>query len=435
MSANRPATFGEARSLAGALFAAGLASVDPRRKVAERLGAGDLRGDGLPIVLAIGKAATAMATGVHDVLGDRIEAGIILTKDGHAADPLPGFTVYEASHPVPDQRGLDATGAILDTVRGLKRDQHVLTLISGGGSALLELPRPPVTLTDLQLTTSLLLRAGAPIQHLNAVRSELSQVKGGGLRERIGDARCITLILSDVLGNDPEVIASGPTIRREADPQRALRLLDQYGVTGGIPHSVLDALAHAAPHRGSTGTREQGDVFEILADNDTFVDAINAHTERAGMRTDIAWRQQEGEAKRLAMAFVDHLASTPDDVDVVIGGGEATVTVTGHGIGGRNTEFALAAGLGLRDMTGGEGWAVASLASDGQDGSVDAAGAITSADSVRRAVEGGLDPEAALADNDSGGFFGRTGELVRTGPTGTNVNDVYLGVRIGPDSI
>lgn len=428
---NRPKTVSDARSLAEGLLAAGLTSVDPRQKVAEWLSTdAGLLDEREPVVIAVGKAATAMAHGAADILGNRIRSGIILTKDGHAAAAPDGFTVYEAAHPVPDQRGLDATTAILRTVDVLDRDDVVLTLLSGGGSALLELPRPPLTLADLQEMTSLLLRAGAPIQHLNAVRSELSQVKGGGLRRRMGEAQCVTLIMSDVLGNDLQVIASGPTVHRRPNPKEALRLLDQYRLTGNAPRSVLDVLhqEHAGDDR--TDLDPERDVFRILADNDVFLDAIQAEAERRGLRTAIAWRQQEGEARELAVRFVHRVTRSSDDIDLVIGGGEATVTVTGSGSGGRNTEFTLAAGLQLAEVLGGAGWAAGSMASDGQDGSVDACGALTSAGSIRHAMDKGLDPKAALAENDSGGYFRNTGELIRTGPTGTNVNDVSIAVRL-----
>ena len=431
MSGTRPRTLTEARVLATSLLAAGLSAVEPRREVARILTKDPSLVSGDPVlVIAIGKAATAMAAGAQDVLQDQIAAGIILTKEGHAAAAPEGFTVFEAAHPIPDQRGVQATQAIIDAVSHLGAGSLVLTLISGGGSALLELPRPPITLADLQLTTSLLLRAGAPIEHLNAVRGELSLVKGGGLRRKMGRARCTTLILSDVLGNDPTVIASGPTIHRTPDPTGALQLLHHYDLSGRVPAPVLDALqGHQVPDEPAFDARER-DEFRILADNDVFIDALVAEAQRRGLRVSIAWRRQEGEASELGRSFARTSIGRDDDIDVVIGGGEATVTVRGDGTGGRNTEFALAAGLALANETDGDRWAVGSIASDGQDGTVDAAGAITGAASISAARELGLDPDRALVENDSGGYFDRTGELIRTGPTGTNVNDVMIGLRL-----
>lgn len=435
MAVSRPRTLDKARLLVDNLLAAGLAAANPRHKVAECLIADrPLPDDGASAVIAIGKAATAMALGARDLLGGRIGVGIILTKDGHAAGAPDGFAVFEAAHPVPDQRGLDATKVILETVDALGRHDDVLVLISGGGSALLELPRPPIALADLQETTTLLLRAGAPIQHLNAVRSELSQVKGGGLRRRIGTARCVTLILSDVLGNDPQVIASGPTIRRQPNPSEALQLLDQYRVMDRIPRSVFNALRGAEGGDGAEQPDIDGDVFRIVADNDVFLDAIIAEARRRGVNVRTVWRQKEGEARDLATRFVEELAKTDDDVDIIIGGGEATVTITGAGSGGRNTEFTLAAGLHLASMPGDDRWAIAGVSSDGQDGSIDAAGALTDTESIRRAAARGFDPRRALEENDSGGYFERTDELIRTGPTGTNVNDVSIAVRLARSS-
>jgi glycerate-2-kinase len=431
MSQTRPRTLTEARELVTSLLAVGLTAVEPRRQVARSLTDDPgLIGGGPVLVVSIGKAATAMAAGALDVLKDRMSAGIILTKDGHATAVPDGFTVFEAAHPVPDQRGVHATRTIIDAVSGLGAGSPVLTLISGGGSSLLELPRPPITLADLQLTTSLLLRAGAPIEHLNAVRGELSLVKGGGLRRRMGHARCTTLILSDVLGNDPRVIASGPTIHRSPDPASALRLLQQYDLSAHVPAPVLHALRGEQVPEEPVFDAVEGDQFRILADNDVFIDAIVAEAKRRGLQVSVVWRRQEGEARDLGQSFARAISERDDDIDIVIGGGEATVTVTGSGTGGRNTEFALAAGLELSNTTSGDRWAVASIASDGQDGTVDAAGAMTGASSIRAARDTGLDPDNALVKNDSGGYFDRTGELIRTGPTGTNVNDVMVGLRL-----
>jgi hydroxypyruvate reductase len=421
-------------------YKAGLAAVDPRAAVSgalewngHRLAVGtyerEMAPDGRVIGLAVGKAANEMALGLTEVLGDDLDGGIILTRDDHARRPPPGWDVYEASHPVPDQRGVDATRDILEKVSGLTVDDTVIVLVSGGGSALLEAPRFPVTLPDIQETTRLLLRAGAPIQHLNAVRSELSEVKGGGLRRAIGHAACISLILSDVLGNDPAVIASGPTIHREPDPETALQLLHHYGLDGSVPESVLEMLR--ARHEDHVRIDARSDRFEIIGDNDRFIDEIARSAERDGFRTDIVLRRAEGEACDLAGTFLDRAVSRLASCDVVVGGGEATVTVNGTGSGGRNTEFALAAAtiLDLKQAN----IVVASLASDGQDGSIDAAGAIVNRNTTRKGASQGLDARRYLDNNDSGGYFERLGALVSPGPTGTNVNDVYIAVNVSPE--
>jgi hydroxypyruvate reductase len=381
---------------------------------------------GSVVAIAVGKAAVPMARGLAGILGDRIVRAIALTKDGHSEDPPDGWSIFEASHPVPDDRGTTATRAILDAVAGLSARDLVIVLVSGGGSALLESPKPPLALGDIQETTRLLLRAGAPIQDLNAVRSELSEVKGGGLRRAIGEATCVSLILSDVLGNDPSVIASGPTIARVPDPERALAIVDKYGISETVPHAVRKVLATSATVASLASFSR--DAYAVIADNDLFVDEVARLAARDGYRVGVKMRLAEGEASVLACQFLNVVDGTPQDFDVVLGGGEATVTVRGDGIGGRNTEFALAAAQQLA-MTGTD-LVVASLASDGQDGSIDAAGAIVDRETIARGRATGLDAAAYLLNNDSGTFLEATGDLLVPGPTGTNVNDVYIAVRV-----
>jgi hydroxypyruvate reductase len=378
----------------------------------------------LPI--AIGKAAVPMARGLVKRLGNRLEPGVILTKDGHADGAPGGWQVFEASHPVPDQRGVEASMAICDLVTTLNERDVAIVLVSGGGSALLELPKSPLDLSHIQDVTRLMLQAGAPIQDLNAVRSELSEVKGGGLRRLIGRATCISVILSDVLGNDPKVIASGPTISREADPGRALELLRAYGLMDHVPSEVIDLLEREP---GESPQVNQRDAFVVVADNDRLVDAVAEHARMAGFQVDVVDRQVEGEAREVAAWFLAQ--SKQSNADAVIAGGELTVTVRGDGAGGRNTEFALAAALEL-ERGGQQDLVIASLASDGQDGAVDAAGAIVDDGSAGRIRAAGEDPERALDRNDSGSALKLAGDLVVPGPTGTNVNDVYVAIPASP---
>ena len=423
-------------SLIEELFAEGLQAVEPRTavKAAMHLDGDDLEVagrrlalTGRVIVLAIGKAAVPMAEGCRDVLGSRIETGIILTKDGHLGGGVPGFEAFEARHPLPDERGIAATQHILSVVQDLTDQDVVIALISGGGSALLEAPSDGISLEDFQRTTDVLLRAGAPIQHLNAVRSTISKVKVGGLRRVIGDATCVSLILSDVLGNDPAVIASGPTIPATPDADRALALLDQYGVTSQMPGPVLDAMK-TLQGRSEPAPEHVDDILHIVGDNRKLLDKIRESAEARHLSVETAWQNQEGEARELGREFVA-LAQGAKHVDLLLGGGEATVTVSGDGSGGRNTEFALAVAIALDEESIAD-WVVASLGSDGQDGSVDAAGAIADASTVKRAAEQGLEAADYLARNDSGSFFAALDDLVTPGPTGTNVNDVYLAVRV-----
>jgi hydroxypyruvate reductase len=417
-------------------FAGALSAVDPEAAVRRKLTLNermlDVGEHALPVpeqvwIAAVGKAACGMARGAQARLGDLIAGGVVITKDGHFDHPVaPPLRVFEASHPIPDERGVAATQELLAMVEGATADDLVLALISGGGSALLEAPRPPVTLDDMARTTDLLLRAGAPIGDLNAVRVPLSLVKGGGLRRAGQAARFATLLLSDVLGNDPAVIASGPTVTSGATAEHALRVLERYSLTERVPESVRAVL---------TGQSEQGaastpthDPVVVVGDNALAVDEMRSLAEQSGRTAAVIWTAVEGEASDLGRRWVTECRRAADDVDVLLGGGEATVTVRGDGIGGRNTEFALAAALSMTEL-GVDDWIVASLATDGQDGPTGVAGAIADSTTVERAATSEIDAGAALANNDSLRVFDGAGGAVTTGPTGTNVNDLYVAVR------
>jgi glycerate 2-kinase len=423
-----------ARDLIRRWYTTALSAVEPRaavrrilRRDEETLTVGHeaiaLR-QGRIIVLAIGKAAVGMAQGAVDSLDDGIDSGVVLTKYGHVSGLVQGFEVFEAGHPVPDDAGMTATGRILGTVSGLAQNDLVFALISGGGSALLELPRKCVTLDDMRATTRLLMHAGAGIHDLNAVRTALSQVKGGGLRHAIGPARCITILLSDVLGNDPSVIASGPTVAPAVGTGSPLDVVARFGIGSKLPPSVMSALQEDRQRVRMPDTC--GDIVVVAADNATFVRATAAAAADAGLSVVCDMQPFDGNARELGRAFVQAARDAPDDVDVIVRGGEATVEVTGSGIGGRNTEMALAAAL---EMTGDTEWVIGSLASDGDDGNSGAAGAIADGDTVSRALAMRIDPAAALENNDSATLFRTVGGCVLTGPTGTNVNDFYVAVR------
>lgn len=433
---NEASSLLQSRQLIEALFAAGLVAVDPMDAVAatlaregELLVVDDERtpiGAGIYLI-AIGKAAPAMALGAISVLGDAVISGDVITKEGHASGQLPHYVhEYEAGHPIPDQRGVDAARAALCHLAALPDGAIVLALISGGGSALLEAPRDGITLEDLAFTTGALLRAGAPIDALNAVRSPLSRVKMGGLRAVAPNARWITLILSDVLSNDPRVIASGPTIVARADRDRALQMIDRYHVREEIPPAVIALLS--GPPSAVPEDMGTADILRIVGDNAVAMRALIAAANERGLQCEIVWEKEEGEASHRGREFVGLLADVADDVDLIVGGGEMTVTVKGNGQGGRNTEFALAAAFELEKQRHSE-WIVASLGTDGQDATTGYAGAIADAMTATRAREQGIDPEQALSDNDSLRVFEVAGGAVLTGPTGTNVNDLYLALR------
>lgn len=432
-------TEADARAAIERWFEAALEAVDPDRSVRAHLTCADgaLTVDGAAVevhgrlyVVAVGKAALAMARGAAAVCGDVIAAGIVLTKDGHIDGSIPArFEAFEASHPIPDSRGIAASERILELLSRTRPGDVVLTLISGGGSALLEAPLPGVSLDDIARTTELMLKAGAPIQHLNGVRVPLSRVKGGGLRRAAPDARFVTLMLSDVLGNDPRVIASGPTVPSEFTGAGAIALLERYGLVDRVPKPVVRALTGAPT--AASGSLFDDDVVTIVGDNAAAVRAFADAAAADGVRASIIWTAKEGEARKLAAEWVDLcLGADPAD-ELLVGGGEATVTVRGDGVGGRNTEFALAAALEL-ERRGRSAWVVASLATDGQDGPTGVAGAIASAATPARAREAGIDPVAALDRNGSFAVFEAAGGCVDTGPTGTNVNDIYVGLRLRP---
>lgn len=417
-------------------FRAALELVEPRAAVANALSFDGhimrVQGKCVPVnddarlvVIAIGKAASGMAHGAREVLGGRIDRGIVLTKYGHAGGDVEGFETFEASHPTPDHAGLRATTAILDAVSGLSASDVVLALISGGGSALLELPRGGVPLADMQDVTQRLMHAGAGIHDLNTVRKALSQVKGGGLRRAIGPARCVTLLLSDVLGNDPSVIASGPTVPSHSTPEYAQAVIARFELNDAVPKSVRTALDHA-PDDGVMPDTSR-DVVGVIADNRAFVSEIVRLAREEGARVDHIDEPFDGDARVLAADVVRRALVAPTDVDVIVRGGEATVTVRGNGRGGRNTEMALAAALAIESRGD---WIIASLASDGDDGNSGAAGAIADGGTAERARAAGIDPIDALDRNDSANVFAAAGGLVQTGPTGTNVNDVYLAMRV-----
>jgi len=419
-------------------YDAAVQAVDPASAVRRYLEVGP---DGLNIgrrrlplrgrlyVAAIGKAALGMAVGASEIAGERIAHGLIITKDGHLEGSVPPrFEAYEASHPIPDERGTGATEELLRLLSETNSEDVVLALISGGGSALMEAPVDGVSLQDVATTTDLLLRAGAPIHDLNAVRVPLSRVKGGRLRLAVPNAKFATLLLSDVLGNDPRVIASGPTVSTAFTPEGAVVLLKRYGVFDRVPDSVRAALI-----LGREAWNEElfaGDIVQIVGDNAIALEAFAEAVRDDGRRVCVSWQAKQGEARALAKEWVEHLESISSDIDLVLGGGEATVTVRGDGRGGRNTEFALAAGLELerRDETG---WVIASLATDGQDALTGVAGAIVSSKTISECCAVGIDPVAALEQNDSLTIFETVGGSFVPGPTGTNVNDIYIALRAG----
>ncbi|MEQ8966058.1 MAG: glycerate kinase [Azospirillaceae bacterium] len=402
------------------LFDAALAAVSPELCVPPAL---PEPGPGRTIVLGAGKAAAAMARTVEAHWPGALE-GLVVTRYGHGV-ACERIAVVEAAHPVPDEAGIEAAARILDLARAAGPEDLVLCLISGGGSALLAAPAEGLTLADKRAVATALLRSGASIDEINAVRKHLSAIKGGRLAAAAAPARVVTLAISDVPGDDPATIASGPTVADPTTFDDALAVLSRYGI--GEPAAVIDHLRAGAEETPKPGDpRLARAETRIVATAWTALAAAAEAARKAGLTPVVLGDAIEGEAREVARA----LAGIADSVArhgapaaapaVLISGGETTVTVRGQGRGGRNLEFLLGLGLALDGRAG-----IHALAADtdGIDGSEDNAGARLSPDTLARARAAGVDPAAALAGNDAHAVFEAAGDLIVTGPTRTNVND------------
>ncbi len=430
------------------ILGAAVAAADPRAAV-ERA----LRRDGLRlgvadtsidlgtrrriIVVGAGKAATRMAAAVDGILADRALMGVVVTKYGHG-ESLHRVEVVEAGHPLPDAAGERGARRIVALARDATAEDLVLVLISGGGSALLPLPASGITLEDEMATTDLLLRCGATIVDINCVRKHLSRIKGGWLARLAAPAPIVTLVLSDVLGNPLDAIASGPTVPDPTTFRDAVDVVDRYGIRAKLPGSVRRYL-----ERGLAGaepdTPKPGDpVFErshalVIGDIAMAAAAASARASALGYATRLEATDVEGEAREVGAAFAARIkdlrgAATRRGAACLIIGGETTVTVRGGGRGGRNQEVALG---GAAALAGVSDAVVAAFGTDGTDGPTDAAGAVVDGTTIMRAAGRQVDPVDALARNDAYAFFDALDDLIITGPTHTNVNDLTVGL-IGP---
>jgi glycerate 2-kinase len=432
------------RAAARAALGEGLRAADPRRLVLrqlERRGdvleAGGVRhrlGRGRLALVAVGKAAVPMARAAEEALGRRLDQGLaVSTATGGALDRVRLLT---ASHPVPDARGLAAATEVESLARGLGERDLLLVLLSGGASALLPSPAEPITLEDKARTTALLLRAGATIHETNAVRKHLSRLKGGGLARAAAPARVVTLVLSDVVGDDLSTIGSGPTVPDPTTFGDALSALRRLEILDDVPAPVRERLLAGARGELAETPKPADRAFRraatrIVGSNRLSVEAAARAARRAGLRPLVLTTRREGEAREAARVLVAVLrecvdSSRPAAPPVcLLAGGETTVTVRGDGQGGRNQELAVAAAQAL------DGFPVpavlASLATDGIDGASDAAGGIADDTSAARARALGLAPAAAfLAASDTRNYLGPLGDLVVTGPTSTNVVDLVV---------
>ena len=405
------------------LFQHAVAAADPLALVARYLPAAPA---GRTVVIGAGKAAARMAQAVEQHWQGEL-TGLVVTRYGHGA-PTSRIEVIEAGHPVPDEASAEAARRMLALVDGLTADDLVLCLLSGGGSALLSLPAPGVTTEEKRELTRALLRSGAPIGEMNCVRRHLSAIKGGRLALACAPARVVTLVVSDVPGDDPAVVASGPTVPDGSTGADALGILQKYAIP--VSDAARAALADprlAAPLPGDP--RLVNNNVHVIVTAQQMLDAVAARARNAGYAPLILSSSMEGEAREVGIVHagiarqVVQYAQPLQAPCVILSGGETTVTVRGHGRGGRNTEFLLSLAIALQGQARVHALAVDT---DGIDGTEDNAGALIAPDTLSRAALAGLDPKALLADNDGYTLFQQLGDLVVTGPTRTNVNDLRI---------
>jgi glycerate 2-kinase len=378
------------------------------------------------IVLGCGKASAAMAHAVEEILGDRVAGGFVVVKDGYRS-PTSRIEVAEAGHPVPDSRGRAASQRLLDIAAAAGRGDLIIFVVSGGGSALTPAPAPPITLEEKQAVTSLLLAAGATINELNAVRKHLSLFKGGQLARAAAPARVLTLALSDVIGDPLDVIASGPTAPDPSTYGAALSVLERRGLVDRVPPTVVERLragsSGAVPETPKPGDHLFDRVTNVIVGNNAIVVDTAAQRARAlGYRPQLLTRGLQGEARAVARELVAR-ARALEPPACLIAGGETTVTVRGRGRGGRCQELALAAAL---ELAPDEPLVVLAAGTDGTDGPTDAAGAVVDAATLARGGQGESGARAALDDNDANTLLAASGDLIVSGPTNTNLLDLYL---------
>ncbi len=422
----------------------GLRAVDPRNSILRylrvendtlRMGKKtfDLNSFEHIYVIGAGKAGASMSAAVEEVLGDRVSGGTVTVKYGHVL-PTSRVAIHEASHPVPDEAGLAGSEKILDIARGAGEKDLVICLLSGGGSALMPLPAENITLAEKQETTKILLACGATIHEINAVRKHISRVKGGRLAGAAYPAMLVSLILSDVVGDDLDTIASGPTVPDYSTYGQCLEIFDKFSIRDRIPRPVLDTMIAGAEGRLPETPKPGDPIFSrtenlIVGSNMECVLAAGKGAEALGYNTMILSTMIEGETRDVAMvhaaiakeAWKNGMPIAPPAC--ILSGGETTVTIRGNGLGGRNMEFVLTCSQYL------SGWpnvVVLSAGTDGTDGPTDAAGAVADGTTVARALSKDMDPKQFLRNNDSYHFFEQLGDLIKTGPTNTNVMDLRI---------
>ena len=424
------------------IYRAAVAAVDPYASVMENLrlepGVLVMGGARYPLtdindiyVIAAGKAAYGMARAAQDVLGELVTAGVAVTKDGHGG-PLARMETFEASHPVPDERGLVAAARIMELAAGAGESDLVICLLSGGASSLMVLPAHGITLQDKQAVTRLLLSSGSDIAEINCVRKHLSAVKGGRLAEAAYPAPVASLIISDVIGNDPGVIASGPTAPDETTFSQAMDILQMRGVYERVPDSVRTHLKRGVAGLVDESPKPGSHVFErvnnlVVASNTAALRKAKEVAGYLGYHAAIIDPAVSGEARdagrAIAEAAIRYRREGGNTPACLIFGGETTVTIRGNGLGGRAQETALSF---ARAADGVRGVSALFAGTDGTDGPTDAAGAFADGATVADASDMGLGAGEYLSGNDSYHFFKATGGLFIPGPTGTNVMDIGI---------
>jgi glycerate 2-kinase len=385
-------------------------------------------------IVGAGKAGAPMAQAAVDILAECLESGVVVVKDGYAGNisNIGPVSIVEAGHPIPDQRGCQGAEQIIELLASTREDDLVICLISGGGSAILVSPMDGLNLAVLQDLTSTLLASGANINQINTLRKHLDQVKGGKLAKLAAPAQVASLILSDVVGDPLEAIASGPTVPDPTSFADALNILEYLGILDEVPREVVDHI-NKGTHGDLPENPKPGDIlFEkvynvLVGSNLTAASAALLQARQEGFNTLLLTTFLQGEARqvsRVLTAIARQVASNNQPIRrpaCILAGGETTVTLTGDGKGGRNQELALAA---VPDLAGLHEVALVTFATDGGDGPTDAAGAVVTSETLERAQKTGLDPIAYLSQNDSYHFFDSLGDLLKPGPTQTNVNDL-----------
>jgi len=427
------------------IFDAGLKAADPKQAVSravqisadDRLTIGEREYDLGQFdrirVIGVGKAAAPMAAAIEDILGSRISEGLISTKYGHGL-PLKRFVVTEAGHPVPDEAGLAASRHIINLLEQSNDKDLIICLISGGGSALMPLPVSDISLTDKQKTTEILLDCGANIHEINTIRKHISEVKGGKLARAAFPGTLITLILSDVIGDNLDVIASGPTVPDRSTFTNCMEILGKYNITGEIPSHVIEYLKRGAQGIEPETPEPEDTIFDktrvlIVGSSSLSIEAARDKAVASGYNTLILSSFIEGETREVAKvhaAITKEVLKSGNPVPrpaCIISGGETTVTIYGDGLGGRNMEFALAAAIEIERL---DGVVILSGGTDGTDGPTDAAGAIADGTTIQRGLAQGYNASEFLKNNDSYHFFEALEDLLMTGPTMTNVMDLRI---------